>query len=145
WLPLGGDVKMAGMEEMEQIEGGPAQHKHPVPADIIDAGVVSDAVPETTSSTKRARGPRDFESKSIPARILVISAGVIMNMIFAFVVFSVLSYVYGVERSFEARVARVRADKLPPGAQALASVPPGARLIAIGNKRIEEWTDVDQA
>src|SRR5207248_6444557 len=32
WLPLGGYVKMAGMEEMEQIEGGAPQQKHPVPA-----------------------------------------------------------------------------------------------------------------
>src|ERR1041385_581775 len=44
WLPLGGYVKMAGMEEMERIEGGDSAHKQVVPADIIDAGIMSDAV-----------------------------------------------------------------------------------------------------
>jgi regulator of sigma E protease len=145
WLPLGGYVKMAGMEEMERIEGGDPAHKEVVRADIIDAGIISDAVPETASTGKRVRGPRDFESKSIPARVLVISAGVIMNMIFALVVFSAIFYFYGVERSFEPRVARVRADRLPEGAKALAALAPGARLISIGNKRIEQWQDVEQA
>src|SRR5687767_13176415 len=123
WLPLGGYVKMAGMEEMEKIEGGTVRT---VPADIVDGGLVSDAIPEDTpadlaTGAARTRGPRDFESKSIAARVLVISAGVLMNLLFAIVVFSIISYVWGIERSFEPRVARVRAERLPDGTKSLAA------------------------
>ena len=61
WLPLGGYVKMAGMEEMEAIEGGSA--KKPV---ITGAGTAEDLGLEVED--KRVAGPRDFESKSLPAR-----------------------------------------------------------------------------
>src|SRR5688572_7206550 len=82
-LPLGGYVKMAGMEEMEAIEGGVGE-KPDDPA-AKDAAA-KDAAAKDAAAVKdgpRPRKPRDFESKSLPARTLVISAGVIMNLIFA--------------------------------------------------------------
>ncbi|HEX9109638.1 MAG TPA: site-2 protease family protein, partial [Longimicrobiales bacterium] len=73
-LPLGGYVKMAGMEEMEVIEGKDDRTtRHRVAGDLVDAGVAD--------APARSAGPRDFESKSVAARALVISAGVIMNVI----------------------------------------------------------------
>ncbi|MGH7505070.1 MAG: site-2 protease family protein, partial [Longimicrobiales bacterium] len=86
-LPLGGYVKMAGMEEMELIEG---------PADGEAAATEAGA-----RETPRTQGSRDFESKSLPARALVISAGVIMNLVFAFVVFSVIGLIWGVPRAWD--------------------------------------------
>src|SRR5687768_18618475 len=83
WLPLGGYVKMAGMEEMEAIEGG----KDSKTTTVTGAGTAVDLGLEVED--KRVAGPRDFESKSLPARTLVISAGVIMNLLFAIIVFSV--------------------------------------------------------
>ena len=73
-IPLGGYVKMGGMDDevMEKIEGGE----------------VGDAVREPS--------PRDFDQKPIWARTLVISAGVIMNMIFALGVYTFLAAQYGV-------------------------------------------------
>src|SRR5688500_2488111 len=88
WLPLGGYVKMAGMEEMEAIEGG--ANKKPV---ITGAGTADDLGLEVEE--KRVAGPRDFESKSLPARALVISAGVIMNLLFAFLVFAAIAMIWG--------------------------------------------------
>src|SRR5688500_4955314 len=88
WLPLGGYVKMAGMEEMEAIEGGSSK---PV---VSGAGTADDLGLEV--ETKRTAGPRDFQSKSIAARTLVISAGVIMNLLFAFLVFAISAMVWGV-------------------------------------------------
>ena len=147
WLPLGGYVKMAGMEEMEKIEGGTTRT---VPADIVDGGLVSDAIPEDSpadlaTGAARARGPRDFESKSIAARVLVISAGMLMNLLFAIVVFSIISYVWGIERSFEPRIARVRAERLPDGTKSLAAIPPNARLVAIGDRAVDDWNNVRSA
>src|SRR5688572_18478428 len=96
WLPLGGYVKMAGMEEMEAIEGGPT--KKPV---VTGAGTAVDLGLEVED--KREARPRDFESKSLPARTLVISAGVLMNTVFAFLVFALSALVWGVRVTPEAR------------------------------------------
>jgi len=119
-LPLGGYVKMAGMEEMEDIEGGPAEAR---PAAAAAAG-------------PRARGPRDFESKSLPVRTLVISAGVIMNLIFAFVAFSIVGLLWGVPADPEPVIGNVVEERLPAGAEALASVPRLVRINAIGRDTI---------
>ena len=64
-IPLGGYVKMGGMDDevMERVEGG------------------GDSEPRRPSS-------RDFDSKSLLARTFVISAGVIMNMLFAFALYT---------------------------------------------------------
>src|SRR5918993_5014744 len=53
WLPLGGYVKMAGMEEMEAIEGG--KSAKPV---ITGAGTAEDLGLEVAEP--RVAGPRDF-------------------------------------------------------------------------------------
>ncbi len=71
WVPLGGYVKMGGMgdEVMERLEGGAEEQP-------------------------RQPKPSDFDGKPIWARAWVISAGVIMNMLFAFVVYAGLNTVY---------------------------------------------------
>lgn len=124
-LPLGGYVKMAGMEEMEGIEGG-ADPARPAPA------------PGSTPS----RGPRDFESKSLPARMMVISAGVLMNLLFALVAFSVTAMIWGVPSNPEPIVGGVAEELLPPGAEALASLPAGTRITSIGGRTINDFSDL---
>src|SRR6185436_4408732 len=72
WIPFGGYVKMATAEEDETVaglEGGTADHQFP---------------PD-----------RLFENKPLWARIIVISAGVTMNVIFAWLCFSGLAGKYG--------------------------------------------------
>lgn len=137
-LPLGGYVKMAGMEEMEVIEGKDDNAKRTrVAGDLVDAGVVD--------APAQVRGPRDFESKSVAARALVISAGVIMNVIFAFLVFGGAALVWGVQPPGPARLATPSAAELPAGATALANVPMGARIVAIGARTVRDWDDVARA
>ena len=73
-LPLGGYVKMEGMIDEEvtsTLEGG--------------------STPE-----KRQPSARDFDAKPLWARFLVISAGVTMNLVFAFVAFSFIAHSRGV-------------------------------------------------
>lgn len=127
-LPLGGYVKMAGMEDLEAIEGGPTEQ-------------------ERAERAARAESPgaprgRDFESKSLPARTLVISAGVIMNLLFAVVAFSLLALIWGVERVPEPVVGNIRDVFLPEQAAALASVPRGARITAIGDQPIADFEEL---
>ncbi len=137
-LPLGGYVKMAGMEEMEVIEGKDERHKES--AGLVDVGVLS-----APAAATPVRGPRDFESKSVGARALVISAGVLMNIFFAFLVFAGGALVWGVEAPGPARLAQPSALELPPGTQALAQVPSGAQIVSVGGTPVRNWDEVARA
>ncbi|HEX6559288.1 MAG TPA: site-2 protease family protein [Longimicrobiales bacterium] len=136
WLPLGGYVKMAGMEEMEAIEGGSARK-----ATITGAGTAVDLGVEIED--RQDARPRDFESKSLPARTLVISAGVLMNLIFAFVVFSVSAMVWGVRVSPPARIGAVAEELLPQGAEALATLPRGTLITGVGRQDVQDFRDLE--
>lgn len=115
-IPLGGYVKMAGMEDDEAqsvLEGG----SEGVPVD-----------PERT-----------FDSKPLWARTLVISAGVIVNFLFAVLVFGALAAVYG-ERII--RITRVAtpepATAVGPAAEA-AKIPFGSRVVSVGGTPVSSW------
>jgi regulator of sigma E protease len=122
-LPLGGYVKMAGMEEMENIEG-------PDPNRPADATAV------------RKPGPRDFESKPLWARMLVISAGVIMNILFAFVAFAAIGVIWGVPKVPDPVIGNIIEEYLPEGATALTAVPRLARVNAVGRDTIENFEEL---
>ena len=122
WIPLGGYVKMGGMDDEvgERLEGGPI---------------------------KRRREPssRDFDAKPIWARTFVISAGVVMNMVFAFMVYVTVNAVWGMAEIAETRIARVETDLLPEGTQALAGLREGSRIVRIGAADIVHWGDIQEA
>jgi regulator of sigma E protease len=128
-LPFGGYVKMAGMEEMEPIEGSaPAKEG----AATADGGA---------AEGRRVAGPRDFESKSLPARMLVISAGVLMNFLFAILVFAASAFIWGVAVEPEARIPARPAAASP----ALGELPGGARVTRVGETEIGDWGDLRRA
>jgi regulator of sigma E protease len=133
-LPLGGYVKMAGMEEMEQIEGGPAT--------VNDTIGDAESVDEMKQRTPR---PRDFESKSLPARALVISAGVIMNMLFAVVAFTFIAAVWGVAADPGPAIGGVAEERLTAGAEPLSAVQPGSRVTALNDEPITSWRELGLA
>lgn len=122
-IPLGGYVKMGGMDDevMERIEGGPA------------------------SDEPRRPGPRDFDGKPLWARAWVISAGVIMNMLFAVVTYAFVAGWWGVPHAETTRLGTVRAGLLPPGAEAVAELPVGAWITRVGDTEVEHWGDVRRA
>ncbi len=89
-LPLGGYVKMLGQDDN--------------PGNIAEQVRESQASGEQTGDTKEIVGPdgetflvdsRSYLAKSVPQRMAIISAGVIMNVIFA-VVFATIAYRLGV-------------------------------------------------
>jgi len=108
-IPLGGYVKMGGMDDevMDRVEGGEADGPAREPSD------------------------RDFDAKPIWARTLVISAGVIMNMIFAFTVYTFLAGHYGVQEFASTRVGMVVTESLPTGTEELGTVEMGSRIVSI--------------
>jgi regulator of sigma E protease len=119
-IPLGGYVKMGGMDDevMDRVEGGPA------------------------ATESRKPGPRDFDAKPLWARAWVISAGVIMNMLFAFVAYTFVAGFWGVPHSETTRVGAVRAELLPPGAEALGGLAIGSFVERVGDAPAEHWGDV---
>ncbi|MYG82106.1 MAG: RIP metalloprotease RseP [Gemmatimonadetes bacterium] len=121
-IPLGGYVKMQGMEDevMEHLEGG-------------------------RSDGPRRRDPRDFDAKPLWPRAFVISAGVIMNMIFAVVAYGAAAAGWGFEELATTRVMAVADSTLPAGAEALAEIPPGAEIVQVGEVGTTTWTQVRRA
>jgi regulator of sigma E protease len=125
-LPLGGYVKMAGMEEMEMIEGPDAQ------ATEVEAG-------------PRQPRPRDFDSKPLGWRALVISAGVLMNLLFAFVVFAIIGLAWGVPAPPPPVIGDITEERLPEGTESLARIPRGARVIAFDGEPVSDFEQLQLA
>jgi regulator of sigma E protease len=119
WIPLGGYVRMAGMEDMEALEG------------------------EHDATVARSTG-RDFESKSLPVRAMVISAGVIMNALFAWFLYAVISMAWGVVSVPPPVVAGVIEELVPADSRALLDIRPGARITHVNGRSVSDFTDVQQ-
>ena len=123
WLPLGGYVRMAGMEEDEALDG-----------------IEGESVEE-----EREPSPRDFDAKPLWARTLVISAGVIMNFLFAVVAYGAISAIWGVTPNPEAAVGDVQEEYLPEGTFELSSVESGTRIESLNGEPVQAWRDVQMA
>lgn len=121
WLPLGGYVKMAGAEEeaLAALEGGQAHT--PVPPDRL------------------------FEAKPVWKRIIVIVAGVTMNMLFAWAVYTGIALSQGRTLTLETRVGMVDSTLMPKDGGALASLVPGDRIVAVNEDTVQTWNDVADA
>ena len=122
WLPLGGYVKMASREE------------DPASA-ALEGGAAGIAVPPD----------RVFEAKPVWVRIIVILAGVVMNVLFAWLVFSGLNFTSGVSVYPVTTVGEVTAGSLPPGAEDLARLEPGDRITRVAGVPVSTWQDIQEA
>lgn len=120
WIPLGGYVKMAGLEDegaMGEIEGG----KTDTPIDPT----------------------RAFDKQGLPARLFIIVAGVTMNAIFAFLVYSGLAYTGALDTD---TIATTRVDTvvgtLPAAAAPLATLARGARITTVNHDSVRTWREL---
>ena len=119
WLPLGGYVKMASREEealSSSLEG--EQPAAAVPPD------------------------RMFEAKPVWKRMIVILAGVTMNFLFAYLVFSGLALGTGRVDRPDTRVGEVIPELVPPGGEMLRTVRPGDRVVTVDGDSVRGWADV---
>lgn len=119
WLPLGGYVRMAGMDDMEALEG------------------------EHDSEAARAAG-RTFEAKSLPVRAVVISAGVAMNALFAWFLYAVIAMAWGTTPTYGPVVGNVIEEMVPVGAGALLDIPVGARVLTVNGQPVGDFDDLRQ-
>ena len=87
---------------------------------------------------------RMFEAKPVWKRMVVILAGVTMNALFAWLVFSFLAFKNGHQIDPVTTVGRVMEELIPPGGEGLASIPVGTKIETIDGKPVDSWDDVQQ-
>jgi regulator of sigma E protease len=110
WIPIGGYVKISGM---------------------IDESF-------DTEHVDKEPQPWEFRSKPIWQRMIVISAGVIMNVLLAVVIFWGINYVQGKTIMNTTEVGSV-AEGSPA---ARAGLMPGDRIMAINNTPVSHWDEI---
>jgi regulator of sigma E protease len=120
WLPLGGYVKMATREEEAS-------------SSALEGGRVEEPVPDEEM----------FEAKPVWKRMIVILAGVTMNVVFAYVVFTWLAAKNGEQLEPTTTVGLVITDSLPPGAESLKELRPGDRIVMVGGDTVRSWNDIE--
>ncbi len=145
WLPLGGYVKIAGMvdESMDvpyklepglDAAGNPRLDEagEPVMVQTLDAR----GRPIPTESEPQ---PDEFRAKPVWQRMIVISAGVVFNLILAFVIYTGLAMAYG--RAYTP-AENVRLDVRPGTIAAEMGLRAGDRVTAVNGERVEDFEDV---
>ena len=125
-LPLGGYVKMLGQDDNPSAAAAEAER----------ARLSGDLPPEPTSGPHPAWDPRSYPAQSVPKRMAIISAGVIMNVIFAVLM---ASWAFGLGvREMTCEVSSVR----PGGAAWRAGLRTGDEITAIGGKKDPIFNDL---
>ena len=119
-IPLGGYVAMIGEGDARQ--------------EVMSEGDLVDAEPEPNTPESDPDYRRSFKNKSVPQRMLIISAGVIMNILLAGTAF-VVAYLNGVEEQ------PAIVQSVDPGSAAWrVGVRPGSQLTRL-NSVDKPWFD----
>jgi len=143
-LPLGGYVKMLGQEdnparfreEMERAKLAQAQQTQPAPAAAPNStGETAGSVP-AGSPASPAFDPRSYLAQSVPKRMAIISAGVVMNVLFA-VLTGAVAYRLGF---FE--VSCGVGGVIPGAAAWQLNFRVGDRITRIGDKPVQDFIDL---
>jgi regulator of sigma E protease len=146
-LPLGGYVKMLGQDDDPRNAAKEAERTRlkDESATATDTSDVHPFNPDDIRTSELAKGtsaeglkeghtverpvkldPRSYPAKSVPARMAIISAGVIMNLIFA-VVFAAVAYKLGVQE-----MPAIIGGTLPGDPAWKAGLGPGDQILQIG-------------
>ncbi|MGH7619375.1 MAG: RIP metalloprotease RseP [Gemmatimonadaceae bacterium] len=133
WLPLGGYVRMASRHDAETafLEGGNEE-----------SAAIHAEDPEFDPNAMIPFGPKPvpedrwFESKSLGARIVIMLAGVFMNVVLAFVVASTLEYTYQHVILPTTVIGRVDTTGAPPEMSRLHA---GDSIRAVNGTPTHDW------
>ena len=128
-FPLGGYVKMFG--EGGFIEGGESHH----PPENIDPETAGAGEPELRELTEEEK-TRSFTHKPVLARIAIVLAGPVFNLIFAWLIFIVICMM-GIP-TVTTKIGEALKDK--PAEK--AGMQKGDVITAINNKPISHWEQI---
>lgn len=144
-LPLGGYVKMLGQEDnparlREEVERARQAGASPSPRAPSNgtAGVpaAAEAAVHLAEAERALLDPRSYLAQSVPKRMAIISAGVVMNVLFALVT-GVLAYRLGVFQN------ACGVGAVAPGEAAWhEGLRPGDVILAIGDKPAHRFVDL---
>ncbi|UAY51257.1 RIP metalloprotease RseP [Ferruginibacter albus] len=115
WLPLGGYVKIAGM---------------------IDESMDKEAM---------KLPPKDYEFRSKPAwqRLIIMLGGIIVNVLLAFVIYSMVLFIWGETKTINSSVAGIWCvDPIMTDSVGLKN---GDKVLAVDGKKIEYFEDITKA
>lgn len=135
-IPLGGYVKMLGQDDNPAAAAAEAQRARAAGAHASGVLGSGDLPPEPTSDPHPAWDPRSYPAQSVPKRMAIISAGVIMNVIFA-VLMASLAYGLGV-KELTCAISSVRTG----GAAWRAGMRTGDEITAIGDRKDPIFSDL---
>ena len=134
-LPLGGYVRMASKldEDIAFLEGGSEESNAVVETSELDPNALRPFGPLPVPAN------RLFESKPLPARLLILISGVAMNVLLTIVVFTCLALSYGRPVVSTRVVGQV--DTLAT-APALAQLHLGDTIRAVNGQPVASWNAV---
>ena len=135
WLPVGGYVRMASRDDetMARIEGG---------GEVATPGADTPRDPRWDPEAMVPHGPKPipanrwFESKPVPARVFILLAGVMMNVVLTIVVAT------GIYTHYGRQVIPAVVDSVVAGRPAeQAGFQPGDSIASLDGRPIRHWVD----
>ncbi|QGG48209.1 RIP metalloprotease RseP [Heliorestis convoluta] len=130
-LPIGGYVRMAGMDPEENKESQ-GRTEHADSDESVDF-----------KENKEVRGNTydsgSFSNKSISKRAAIIFAGSFMNFVLAFLLFI---YIYAIVGT--PMFTNIIGDVIPERPAAMAGIEPGDRVVAVDDRPVSNWAELIQ-
>jgi regulator of sigma E protease len=139
WIPLGGFVKITGMNPDELREGKPdaEQEDDATPAGLLNKVEAAGQELEPLPPDVIARG---YYNQPVWKRIVVIAAGPAMNVLIAFLIFFALAF--GIR---EATGPGLEVDSVSSGFPAEGKLEPGDRVVSIDGRAEDQLDAADRA
>jgi regulator of sigma E protease len=144
-LPLGGYVKMLGQDDNPGAAAREAERSRMPSAAVTSAEAPhpehlphGDLPPEPTAEDHAKHDPRSYLAKSVPQRMAIISAGVIMNVIFAMIM-AMVAFMIGVKE-----IPCVVGSTMPGEAAWRAGLRSGDDIIQLGDMKRPTFGDLRQ-
>ena len=125
-IPLGGYVKMLGQDD------NPGHNEEQIKASMAEGETVESAILASGMIDQSKLDPRSFLAKSVIQRMLIISAGVVFNLVFA-ILFAAIAFRNGVD--YQPPVLGSVAGGGPAWKHDMA----GAEITHIGGKDVEGY------